>query len=74
MPLYEYRCNEDGDVLTLLRSMAEADAPVEDPQGRGRCFDRVHSVFSVDSSAPPRASSGGPPAGGCGHGCACHPG
>lgn len=71
MPLYEYRCEEDGDVITLLRAMAQADAPVEDPAGRGRAFTRVQSVFQVDAAGP---AASGPPAGSCGHGCACHGG
>ena len=25
MPLYEYRCEEDGELITLLRPMAEAE-------------------------------------------------
>ena len=52
MPLYEYRCEETGTTITLLRPMAEADAPVEDPEGKGRLFKRVHSTFSVGSVLP----------------------
>lgn len=68
MPLYEYRCNEDGSTLTLLRTMADADAAVEDPQGLGRTFSRVHSTFMVDTPAAPpsRIEAGG--GCGCGHG------
>ena len=51
MPQYEYESLEDGDVLTLLRPMAEADQPVEDPEGRGRTFRRRHSVFGVGTGA-----------------------
>ena len=47
MPQYEYECVQDGELLTLLRPMSEADAPVEDPRGEGRTFKRVHSVFGV---------------------------
>ena len=47
MPLYEYRCNEDGETITLLRSMADADKPVDDPKGLGRTFVRTHSTFAV---------------------------
>ena len=54
MPQYEYECVQDGELLTLLRPMSEADAPVEDPKGEGRHFKRVHSVFGVG-----RAESGG---------------
>jgi putative FmdB family regulatory protein len=47
MPLYEYRCEEDGTTITLLRPMADADKPVEDPEGKGRTFKRAQSTFSV---------------------------
>lgn len=77
MPLYEYRCEQDGSIITLLRSMADADAPVDDPLGTGRSFERVQSVFQVDAAAPKgsyQPPAGGAGSGGCGHGCACHPG
>jgi len=69
MPLYEYRCVEDGSLITQLRSMSEADDPLADPEGRDRTFERVQSVFSVD--APPQQSPGG--GGCCGGGCGCSP-
>lgn len=50
MPLYEYRCLEDGELIELLRPMADADKPVDDPKGKGRTFVRVHSLFSVSGS------------------------
>lgn len=59
-------------MITLLRSMDDADAPVDDPSSQGRSFQRVHSVFQVDAAAPKGSMQ--PPPGGCGHGCACHPG
>lgn len=64
MPQYEYECAEDGEVITLLRSMSAADDPVEDPAGRGRIFRRRHSVFgvAVGGAAAPL------PPGGC---CPC---
>jgi putative FmdB family regulatory protein len=52
MPLYEYRCEEDGTTITLLRPMADADKPVEDPEGRGRTFRRAQSTFSVSAGGP----------------------
>lgn len=51
MPQYEYVCEADGEVLTLLRPMKDADAPVEDPAGKGRTFVRRHSVFGVAGSS-----------------------
>jgi putative FmdB family regulatory protein len=50
MPIYEYSCEQDGTVIELIRPMSQADAPVEDPEGKGRTFTRKHSTFS--SSAP----------------------
>lgn len=47
MPQYEYECESDGEVIVLLRSMADADKPVEDPSGRGRKFRRKLSVFGT---------------------------
>ena len=52
MPLYEYECSDTGEVLTLLRPMADADSPVEDPEGRNRTFVRRHSVFGVGAPTP----------------------
>jgi hypothetical protein len=69
MPQYEYECEEDGEVITLLRPMSQADEPVEDPAGRGRRFVRRHSVFGVGGAASASASgSAMPAAGGC---CPC---
>lgn len=62
MPMYEYRCDDDGTVITVMRPMAEADEPVEDPEGRGRTFRRIHSTFSVGTASRPAAA---PPGGGC---------
>lgn len=67
MPLYEYESPEDGEIVTLLRPMSEADDPVEDPDGRGRTFRRRHSVFGVGGGTPALAAPS-PPMGGC---CPC---
>ncbi|MCH2161761.1 MAG: hypothetical protein MK085_07795 [Phycisphaerales bacterium] len=77
MPLYEYECRDTGEVLTLLRTMDQADDPIEDPEGRGRHFTRKHSLFGVNAggstepAAPPPPMGGGcgcgRPGGGCGH-------
>lgn len=64
MPLYEYRCEEDGAVLELMRPMDRADDPVEDPEGKGREFHRVHSTFAAKGAG----ASEGSGAGGC---CPC---
>ncbi|MHC4129294.1 MAG: FmdB family zinc ribbon protein [Planctomycetota bacterium] len=60
MPLYEYRCDEDGETITLLRSMADADRPVEDPEGLGRTFVRTHSTFAVGAGKAEAPSAGCP--------------
>lgn len=61
MPIYEYESEQDGEVISLLRPMSDADAPVDDPEGRGRTFRRRHSVFGVStgSSAPASPTGGG---------------
>jgi putative FmdB family regulatory protein len=64
MPIYEYKCEQDGTVLELIRPMADADAPVKDPEGKGRTFTRKHSTFS-SGGAGERSL---PAAGGC---CPC---
>lgn len=63
MPLYEYVCEQDGEVLELIRPMAQADAPVDDPKGLDRTFVRKHSTFGTKAAAPASVSL---PAG-----CAC---
>lgn len=57
MPLYEYVCEQDGTVIELIRPMANADDPVEDPEGKGRAFTRKHSTFGTKSSPDRSASS-----------------
>jgi len=69
MPLYEYVAT-DGTVVELMRPMSEADAPVPDPQGKGRKFTRKLSTFATGGT--PGTSSGPtrtlPIGGGCGCG------
>jgi putative FmdB family regulatory protein len=65
MPLYEYVCETDGEVIELLRPIADADKPVEDPKGLGRTFSRRHSTFAAKSSSSGDRSL---PVGGC---CPC---
>jgi len=64
MPQYEYICEKDGETITLLRPMSEADKPVSDPAGKGRKFVRRHSTFAVGSTSA-AASSPLPQRGGC---------
>ncbi len=66
MPVYEYECPTDGTVIELIRPMNQADAPVQDPEGKGRTFRRRQSTFSTGKAGP--ASTSLPFAGGC---CPC---
>ena len=58
MPMYEYHCEEDGATIVLMRSMADADKPVEDPEGLGRAFRRIHSTFSVAQGGSRESTTG----------------
>lgn len=63
MPVYEYVSEEDGETITLLRSVHDADKPVEDPGRLGRSFKRQLSTFQVGASSKPQPDP--PFAGGC---------
>jgi putative FmdB family regulatory protein len=67
MPIYEYVCETDGERIELLRPMSQADAPVEDPAGKGRTFKRVASTFAAQGAA--HVGAGARAAGGGGGGC-----
>ncbi len=68
MPLYEYVCESDGEVIELLRPMADADKPVEDPKGKGRVFKRRQSTFAAQGAGTGAGGASLPMAGGC---CPC---
>jgi hypothetical protein len=68
MPLYEYISESDGVVIELIRPMSQADAPVEDPEGKGRRFVRKHSTFMAGGSGSLPLSGGNGGMGGC---CPC---
>ncbi len=68
MPIYEYICEQDQTVIELIRPMSQADAPVDDPQGRGRVFTRKHSTFATGGAGPSTGGGSLPMAGGC---CPC---
>lgn len=65
MPLYEYVAT-DGTVIELLRPASQADAPVDDPEGKGRTFVRRHSTFATGAAGA--ASGASVPLGAC---CPC---
>jgi hypothetical protein len=50
MPIYEYQA-QDGTKIELIRPMADADKPVQDPDGKGRTFVRVASTFAAQGTA-----------------------
>lgn len=77
MPIYEYVA-EDGTRVETLRSMADADKPLADPDGKGRRFTRVQSTFAAQGTGGEVGRGG---AGGGGHvhrgrmcGCGKRPG
>jgi hypothetical protein len=62
MPIYEYVA-DDGTRLEVMRSMKDADAPLADPEGKGRTFRRT---LSVVASGPNKGGTSGS-AGSSGH-------
>jgi putative FmdB family regulatory protein len=79
MPRYEYRCRTCGAVYEERRRMAEADDPATCPSGHAGAT-RLLPVFATigrnagTSDEQIGGLCGAPAAGGCGAGCACHPG
>lgn len=60
MPIYEYVCEQPGRepvVLELIRSAADADKPVPDPEGKGRVFTRRLSLVSVGGAGSSRSGA-----------------
>ncbi len=76
MPLYDYRCTTCDAVYEARRSMADADRPATCPAGHVGAV-RLLPVFATTGGAEPAPGGGmcgAPLSGGCGGGCACHPG
>ena len=70
MPLYEYLCDDCGDVTETLRSMATADDAIACEHCGSKKTHRTHSVFaaaSTDSAsgAPGEACERCESSGGC---------
>lgn len=75
MPIYEYICEKDGTTVEALRPMADADKPLEDPEGKGRVFKRKHSTFATGTAGEGRSLLGGQgccPCGKTSGGCGGH--
>ena len=74
MPLYEYRCRTCESTFEARRSMSDANAPAECPDGHVDSM-RLLSMFasvgagSASAQAPRAAAPSG--GGGCGAGCGC---
>ena len=71
MPLYEYQCVQDGSVIELLRPIKDADAPVQDPEAKGRSFVRKLSTFAPSGTGASGGGGGGGSGGGGGGCCPC---
>ncbi len=57
MPIYEYVA-QDGSRVEALRSMADADKPLADPEQKGRTFTRVVSTFAAQGTAAGTTTTG----------------
>ena len=74
MPVYEYVCRTCDSRFEARRSMSDASAPIDCPDGHGdttRLLSVFASVGRASSGGAPSSMPSGPPAGGCGAGCAC---
>jgi putative FmdB family regulatory protein len=70
MPVYEYLCRTCDTRFETRRSMSDASAPIDCPDGHADTT-RLLSVFASVGRTGSPAPTGGIPAGGCGAGCAC---
>jgi putative FmdB family regulatory protein len=72
MPVYEYVCRTCDSRFEARRSMSQAGDPIACPDGHAETA-RLLSVFASVGRAPAGSAApmAGPPAGGCGAGCAC---
>ena len=73
MPIYEYQCKECGSQFEVIRSMKEADSPIDCHECHCQKVNRMISLFVAKSGERTVAGGGGGCAG-CGGGtCAgCH--
>jgi putative FmdB family regulatory protein len=65
MPIYEYICNECHHKFDALRSMKEADSPIECNHCHGKKTTRSISVFYAQSSGQVVAGGNGSSCGSC---------
>ena len=73
MPVYEYLCRTCDSHFEARRTMGEAGAPIDCPDGHPDTVKTLSVFASVGRSASAGASgpAPGPAGGGCGAGCAC---
>lgn len=50
MPLYEYKCEQCGDKITMLRNLTDKDKDIHCPKCKTKTLKRVISSFSSSSS------------------------
>lgn len=62
MPIYEYVCLDCGERMELIRSMKEADSPLQCKKCEGQHTSRMLSLFNASSGGRVVAGGGG----GCG--------
>ena len=65
MPIYEYICHKCHRKFDALRSMKEADSPIECSHCQGHNTTRSISVFFAQSSGQVVAGGNGSGCGGC---------
>jgi putative FmdB family regulatory protein len=72
MPIYEYHCSDCDVTFSKLRSMSNADAPVDCERCQGhnvkRGLSRIARVMSANGGSNSGQTAG---SGGCGH-CGSH--
>jgi putative FmdB family regulatory protein len=70
VPLYDFRCRTCGDTFELRRSMAEADAPAQCPEGH---LDTIKLLPLVAVGGRASSAAAAPVASGgcCGGACGC---
>lgn len=70
MPIYEYNCEDCGTRFDALRTMSDADAPIDCEQCAGDKTSRAISLFNAQSSGRVLAGSNGG-CSGCSGGGSC---
>ncbi len=73
MPIYEYRCQDCDDKFEVMRSMSQADSPIECEHCHGNHTKRMLSTFNAHGESGAVTHSSGGCASCSGGSCAgCH--